>query len=286
MLTPNYYLDFVRSNIDAVGDYQVFRVLQTFTQYEARIYEQALQSFINPALNGYGDITFTTKWVPEDSRTSLLGSRPFIAITEAGDRLEFSSMSSGSEILGTSRKTIETIINYPNNYTSCPGIGQTCKFIELNCSPKEGSPYNNPYLRPSLDGIDYNTLPLGVVSAFNEDFTYYGQFQNSSDAAIQCGFGNKYYNVSRCINNRFVSCIIGGVTIKLLFAQNPLSKGRTKPVICTDTLTGEITNYKSVNDCTRAISTRGIAFSTDLIKGFIKPGKLFKGRYLITYVVK
>lgn len=43
-----------------VGDYKIFRVLQSFTQYEARIYEQALQEFIRPSLNGNGDITFTT----------------------------------------------------------------------------------------------------------------------------------------------------------------------------------------------------------------------------------
>lgn len=84
-------------------------------------------------------------------------------------------MSSGSEILGTSRKTIETIVNYPNNYTSCPGIDKVCRFVESDCIPKEGSPYTSPYLRPSLDGVDYDSLPLGVISAFNEDFSYYSR---------------------------------------------------------------------------------------------------------------
>jgi len=275
----------VRANIDMVGDYKVFRVLQTFTQYEARIYEQALQHFAKPHLNGTGDITFTTNWNPEEYRTSLLGTRPFLAITQDGDRLVFSSISSGSEILGTSRKTIETIMNYPDNYTSCRGIDKVCRFIELNSLAKEGSPYINPYMRPTLDGIDYGSLPLGVISVFKEDFSLYAVFNNSTDAANQCGFGNKYYNVSRYINNRFVSCIIGGISIKLLFAQNPLSKGRVKPVSCTNTLTGELTNYKSVNDCTRALGMP-VAFSTDLIKGFIKPGKLFKGKYIIAYVTK
>jgi len=43
--TPNYYLYFIRDNLDYASDYKVFRVLQNYTQYEARIYEQALQAF-------------------------------------------------------------------------------------------------------------------------------------------------------------------------------------------------------------------------------------------------
>jgi hypothetical protein len=41
------------------SDYKTFKILQTFTQYNARILEQALKSFSKPELNGTGDINFT-----------------------------------------------------------------------------------------------------------------------------------------------------------------------------------------------------------------------------------
>lgn len=59
--TTNYYLDFIQDHLAYTNDYKVFRVLQTFTQYQARIFEQAIQSYIQPKLNGPGDITFTTE---------------------------------------------------------------------------------------------------------------------------------------------------------------------------------------------------------------------------------
>lgn len=58
-MTPNHYLYFIRNNLELTGDYKTFKVMLTFTQYEARTYEQALKSIYEPALNGKGDITFT-----------------------------------------------------------------------------------------------------------------------------------------------------------------------------------------------------------------------------------
>jgi hypothetical protein len=48
--------------------------------------------------------------------------------------------------------------------------------------------------------------------------------------------------------------------MKLLFAQNKISTGRSKPVVCTNTVTGE---YAGLNECVRAIdpSAKGGAFT-------------------------
>lgn len=116
VFTPNYYLDFIKDNLNYASDYQVFRVLQTYTQYEARIYEQALQAFCKPKLNGAGDVVFNNTWDPKDVRPSKLGKRPFIAITESGRSVEFLSINAATDILGISRKTIATVLNYPNIY--------------------------------------------------------------------------------------------------------------------------------------------------------------------------
>lgn len=283
VFTPNYYLDFIKDNLNYASDYQVFRVLQTYTQYEARIYEQALQAFCKPKLNGAGDVVFNNTWDPKDVRPSKLGKRLFIAITESGRSIEFLSINAATDILGISRKTIATVLNYPNIYVECPKLSEKCRFVEPHLPIKSGNPYISPYMRPTLNGIDYNQLPLDRVFAFTESFELHSDYANSSEAAFQCGFGDKYYRISRNINTRFVICLIDGISIKLLFAQNPLSKGSQKPVLCLDTTTNTSTSYKSVNDCARAI---GPVDSSGLIKNYIRPGKLYQGKFLITYISK
>lgn len=55
-------------------------------------------------------------------------------------------------------------------------------------------------MRPTLNGIDYNQLPLDRVFSFTESFELHSDYANSSEAAFQCGFGDKYYRISRNIN--------------------------------------------------------------------------------------
>jgi hypothetical protein len=165
---PNYYLIFIRDNLELSKDYLTYRILTSFTQYETRLLEQALKSFLKPELNGEGDVTLLVNWEPEDIRKSLLGSRPFKAITKDDLIYEFSSINHGKTILGVSRKTIETLMNYPNNYTFCSGINKDCRFYEEDRPLKENSPYINQYLRPDYEGIDYNALPLNKVFAFDK----------------------------------------------------------------------------------------------------------------------
>jgi hypothetical protein len=132
--------------LDLSKDYLTYRILTSFTQYETRLLEQSLKSFIKPALNGEGDITLLVNLNPEDFRNSLLGSRPFKAITRECLSYEFTSLNHGQTVLGISRKTIETLMNYPNNLTYCLGVNIECRFYEEGYPLKEKSPYNNQYL--------------------------------------------------------------------------------------------------------------------------------------------
>ena len=131
--TTNYFQKFIQNNLEYTNDYKVFRVLQTFTQYEARIYEQALKKYVEPQLNGEGYITFTLDWDHKDilaPHPSLLGERPFNCITESGRVIEFTSLNSASDVLGISplpkgggRKTITTLMNYSNSFSYSSNIG-------------------------------------------------------------------------------------------------------------------------------------------------------------------
>jgi hypothetical protein len=62
--TPNYHLEFILQHPDVMNsDLNVMtRILQLFTQYEARALEQAIIHATQPNLNGPQDVLFTTKW--------------------------------------------------------------------------------------------------------------------------------------------------------------------------------------------------------------------------------
>lgn len=179
-------------------------------------------------------------------------------------------------------------MNYPDAYVQCPNIGVKARFLEPNMPLNTGNPYASPYLQPDHLGVDYTTLPLQGVHAFNENYELTRTFDSSSDAALQCGFGDKYYHISRYINKRFITCVLGGVTVKLLFAQNPLVKGGRKAVSCLNIKTNEVANYKSVNACMRGIGLSDKQAS-GVISDYIKPGKVYScasGTYKITYLTQ
>lgn len=175
-------------------------------------------------------------------------------------------------------------MNYPNRFSYSSNIEEKCRFLEPHLPLKYDSPYVNPYNKPILKGINYDKLPLDKVFAFTEAYELQGTYSSSAEAAINCGL-NKYYNVSRYINNRFrfADCVIEGKIIKLLFAQNPLSKGTKKSVLCTDITINISVKYGSVNDCTRALGLPTKS-SSNLIKNYIQKGKVFQNKYLITYI--
>src|SRR6201999_1888360 len=202
-----------------------------------------------------------------------------------------------SDVIGISRRTITTLMNYPNNFSYSRNIGEKCRFLEPHLPLKYDSPYVNTYNKPTLlppvpsslntmdlkDGyINYEKLPLGKIFAFTEDYELHDIFSSSAEAAMKCGL-DKYYNVSRYINNCFIDCVIEGKILKILFAKNPLSKGNKRLVLCTDISTNTSVKYDSVNDCTRALGLP-VESSSNLIKNYIKKGKVFQNKFLITYI--
>ncbi len=58
--------------------------------------------------------------------------------------MEFPSIKQASDLLGTSRKTIGSVINYVDTYVSCSLIHEPCRFFEVDMPAKYGSPYISP----------------------------------------------------------------------------------------------------------------------------------------------
>lgn len=88
--------------------------------------------------------------------------------------------------------------------------------------------------------------------------------------------------ISRYINKKFIEVVLGGVRLKLLFAQNPLSKGRTKAIVCKDSVTGKVISYNSIRDCLRDFNHSGD--HSYFIKKYLKRGILYKDRYTFCYL--
>ncbi len=86
---------------------------------------------------------------------------------------------------------------------------------------KYDSPYVNPYNRPTIRGINYNNLPLDKCFAFKYAIELYITYCSSAEAAIKCGL-DKYYNVYRYINYRFIDCVIQGKILILLFEKKSI----------------------------------------------------------------
>jgi hypothetical protein len=280
--TPDHYLKFVQANLDYPVDTKLRRSLLLFTQYEARINEQAVQTWLSPSLNGPGNVSFTTQWGLNYIFPSEVGRSFIVYPADGSSSFTVPSFTAGTELLGVSRKTISTVINYRDTFVNCPGIGISCRFSEPDMPILEGNPYPNVYNLPIIEGFDFSTFPMGRVYALTEDFNIHADFPNSRAAAKAFNLGD-YYNVSRYINNKFIVCVVSGVTLKLLFAQNPLSKGRTKPVSCLDITTNTTTFFTSVNKCTVGLG-KPVSFSSGLISTYIKTGKLFQNKFLIKYI--
>nr|CAA52100.1 unnamed protein product [Trimorphomyces papilionaceus] len=159
VVTPHYYVDYVREHLDRGKNYQMYRILSDLVKYETRMYEQAFKSYVGPSLNGLGDISFPVNWNPSDTRISFYG-RPFIAITEKGVEYPFSSLNYRSQILGTSRKTIDLVMNY-DVYVECKGIDAKCRFFEQGQKLREGTPYVN-YILSQISKLSITILYLLV----------------------------------------------------------------------------------------------------------------------------
>lgn len=79
--TTDYYLEYIlqHPNIPASKANVIRRILQLFTQYEARAIEQAIIHATQPDLNTSQTVLFTTKWAISDLMDSD-NSQPITAI--------------------------------------------------------------------------------------------------------------------------------------------------------------------------------------------------------------
>lgn len=261
VVTPDYFKDFIKSPTGAFtpGDYTASNILRTFTQFNARLYESSILNALNSTLNANFDVIFKVKWNPD---TISLGQsegagRSIEAIgLDSGTVWSFESLREGSRITGIDTRDITRLINYPGYYATSLDLGERLEFRDNLLPINEGSP--NAVTETTFKDIDHSIIPQGQIWAYEEDLSSYTVFTGGQTAGND--FGVSKFAVLHNVNRIFTSCIVGGCSVKIYFARNPVGVQATQStaVIMTDTLNNVAYSYDSIEQIAKAFRVNGI----------------------------
>lgn len=140
------------------NDTKLFHVLQQFTQYEARMYEQAILHSVEPALNIGQEVSFNINW---DSSKEFLDNRnttPIQAISrDTGKVYDFPSIRRAGLLLDIDKRNIQTSMNYMSYHKSSV-LGEYVRFLD-NTKPIYNVSINNKDHLSLFSQIDYASIP-------------------------------------------------------------------------------------------------------------------------------
>ena len=190
------------------NDNKLFHVLQQFSQYEARMYEQAIIHSVEPALNVGQEVSFNINW---DSTKEFLDNRnttPIQAITRDTEKVyDFSSIRRAGQLLDIDKRNIQTSMNYIT-YHKSDVLGEYVRFVD-NTKPILNVGVQNKDHLPLFSQIDYTSIPEKQIWAYDDNFNKVGEYSTSGEAA-------KDFNITRSpiknnINKKFTKCIVNGL---------------------------------------------------------------------------
>lgn len=281
--TTNYYSKFLQNNPNTSVSFSVFQILQTFTQYEVRMYEQAIISSIKPSLNTVHDVLFSVNVNLLSTSLDNKGSRPIQVITKTeGLTFSFHSIREAASILQVDARSIRKNMNYPVYWSYSDVLGDTVSFVDPKNSMFEGSPERS-ILKPVDDypGINFESIPLGEVRVLNKDLSVKMKLTSAIKAAKI--FGISKQTVLRQMNKKFVECTFEGVKMDLLFVRNTTNviTYNSKSIIVTDTLTNLSSTYSSSKEALRAIEPGKTFQSSSVVQRYLDKDRLYKNRYLL-----
>jgi len=150
-------------------------------------------------------------------------------------------------------RAIVNIINYKGYVRFSPALEDYLSFIDHKREMKIGSPHTLSHLEV-MKGVDYESIPVGKIHAFNEDLEFYKEYSGGQVAGKDCGVSKK--TVLRNINKILTNCVIAGVNVKLFFARNtsvPASPTQPTPIILKDVLNNKAFYYGSIQEGMRAL---------------------------------
>lgn len=193
-------------------------ILQAFTQFHIRLYEQALITYYSSILNGHTAVVFPfMSWSP-GQKPITTGTEIEATSVETGETLSFSSIGLCATTLGLAQTTMLRVIN--TGKALLTKYGQYL-FVDP-ARPDHLRAQNWSHEKPTVQGIDLEELPTGVLLAYRSDkITLFGSYASPTDAMNQLDPGrtdNKY--IRRWINKEHLVTVTPD-KVRVYFVMNP-----------------------------------------------------------------
>jgi len=270
-------------------------ILRSFTQFEARIYEQALLTYYRPLLNISSTIVFQfMNWKPGYVEGFSKGVPVTVTSEDTGEVYTFTSILQTANFLRVSPSTIRRYLNVINSPVLSPILGYRY-VVDQDRPIKDHIEYqSDANCSDPIKGIDIDSLEPGKLYAYRVDkVTLFGTYKTPGEAAkvLDNKSENKY--IRRYINLDSI-VLVGPDQTPVYFVMNPTYKDdmtkraanrsvivQSPKYLLEDTMLGTTTQYRTYKDI---LSHTGSTATPESIKRYVNSGKMIHNRYLITKI--
>jgi hypothetical protein len=301
LITTNHISKYLQQNPESELGLDSLFILRSFTQFEARIYEQALLTHYRPKLNsGYTVIFSFGNW----KRGNGIAIDSSMPLTVEGSNREFrmtySSKNRAAVSLGIPKTTFDRYINLKNYSVYSPVLDMDVYLIDSSNPMSLDSPkYCNTNSLFPITGVDLLALEKGKLIALCLDKkTVYGVYDNPSRAALsldgksECKYIRRYINLERPVK-------VGPEQEPVFFVMHPEWKtdvkgrkgarlperkrsSRSKSVVLVNIKDNSALLFETVSDMAVYLG-RKASTNTTFVKDYMKPTKLYKNQYEFYY---
>ena len=302
IITTNHINNFIKQNIGIELDLDSLFILRSFTQFEARIYEQALLTHYIPKLNSSYTVVFPfNSW----QKGAIFKSDTSKPIVIKGDEtsdfiMEFSSKNRAAISLGIPKTTFDRYVNLKNHSVYSPILEMDVFLIDKSKLLSEDSPnYSKNDNLMQLTGVDLYGFEKGKLFALLLDKkSIFGVYNNASQAAKSLDGKSESKYISRYINlERPV--LVGPEKEPVYFVMNPDwktdLKGRvgarpskrkrssiSRSIVLVDVLNNSSIIFETISDMSRFLGRKSVT-DTGFVKKYMNPTKLYKGQFEFYY---
>lgn len=306
LITNNYVNNFIKQNPEHELSLESLFILRSFTQFEARFFEQVLLTHFRPKLNSSYTVVFPFRnWEKSDYLMDY-NSKPIEV--RAGDNTEilmkFTSKNRAAISLGIPKTTLDRYVNLKNFTVYSPVLDMDVYIIDPSKPLSEDSPsYTTTDKAEVITGVDLHALEKGKLFALLLDKkSLFGVYDSPSQAAKSLDGKSDSRYISRYVNlERPV--LVGPDRTPVYFVMNPDwksdIKGRiaarpegeharkkssiSKSIVLVDVVNQSALVFKTVSDMSRYLGRKALT-DTGYVKKYMNPTKLYKGRYEFHYL--
>lgn len=290
--TPNHIINFVQKNPSIILNSMELNILLYFTQFEVRIYEQALLSYYSPSLNSSTSVTFGfVNWQPELNNNK---NKVTIEIYDQFNHLvsSFPSKRLACKELDLGLTTINRYLNKKFTVTS-PKLEMDIYIVDpskpLSDEPLE---YLDNTKLPTITDVDLFNIPQNkLVALLPDKVTVFGIYNNAPEAAKLLDNKKESKYIGRYINKE--KLVKAGDKLlyfvmhpdykdNLSLRRKPVSARNTNSIVLVDTVDNTALRFPTIKDLLLYLGHKSPQ-ATAFVKRYMNPPKLYKNRYQFVY---